>query len=116
MLHLHSLRCLALAIAVVSASAAPLYQRPVNADCVQLDGGSTDVVQLYPDQWRLGGDEDVTNSFETQARAICQVISHYRRRRCQADRMRWADLCSDLGLLYAASGCDRWRPHIGCAP
>ncbi|KAI3437818.1 hypothetical protein D9Q98_000265 [Chlorella vulgaris] len=66
MLHLHSLRCLALAIAVVSASAAPLYQRPVNADCVQLDGGSTDVVQLYPDQWRLGGDEDVTNSFETQ--------------------------------------------------
>ena len=46
--------------------AVPLYQRPINGDCIEMDG-SSDGVQLYPDQYRLVGDEQVTDDFTTQA-------------------------------------------------
>lgn len=45
--------------------AVPLYQRPINGDCIEMDG-SSDGVQLYPDQYRLVGDEQVTDDFTTQ--------------------------------------------------
>jgi hypothetical protein len=62
------LAALLVLLCATAASAVQVYQRPINGDCIQIDGSSDSAVQLYPDQYLIVGDEETTDNFVTQVR------------------------------------------------
>jgi hypothetical protein len=66
---MRAVAAIALICAFQALSAVALYERPINADCIQL-GSGTDVVDLYPARYQIIGDGSTQgDAFTTEARS-----------------------------------------------
>lgn len=60
-------RCILLVALVASASAASVFQRPINSDCVRVSTASTDA-SLFPNEFQISGTAVVNSDDYTEVR------------------------------------------------
>lgn len=112
---MRAVAAIALVCAFQALTAVALYERPINADCIQL-GSGTGEVDLYPARYQIIGDEaSEGETFTTEASARERpVTSHHRRRPCAPAALP----CSaggHLPLLNAHLVATRLCPQHSCA-